>query len=96
MAESGMDRRPVRGDIARPVRLRCLGRDVGPMVERVTSVAVVVFTADGDLLAADLDRGPVVLEPEEFLRRYRAGDPALMRHFVTAAQAELHLLPQAP
>ncbi len=171
MAESGMDRRPVRDDIGRPVRLRCLGRDVEPIAERVTSAAVVPFTADGDLVAADLERGPdlpgghvrrddasldaavrretweevrahlgalrrteviesdyfgpddltymviyvarvlriaewvgsddqsrgpVVLEPEEFLERYRAGDPALMRHHVTAAQAELHLVPQAP
>jgi 8-oxo-dGTP diphosphatase len=171
MAESGMDRRRVGGDIGRPVGLRCLGQDVEPTAERVTSAAVVAFTADGDLVAADLERGPdlpeghvqrddasldaavrretweevrahlgalrrieviesdyfgpddltymvifaarvlriaeweggddksrgpVVLEPEEFLQRYRAGDAPLMRHLVTAAQADLHPTPQAP
>ncbi len=33
--------------------------------------------------------GRVVIDPEEFLRSYRGGDPILMRHLVTAALATL-------
>ncbi|WP_131767056.1 NUDIX hydrolase [Candidatus Protofrankia californiensis] len=33
--------------------------------------------------------GRTVLPPEEFLRRYRGGDPELMRHLVTCALAVL-------
>lgn len=33
--------------------------------------------------------GRMLIEPEDFLRRYRGGDPALMRHLVTTALAAL-------
>jgi hypothetical protein len=50
--------------------------------ERVTSVSVVPFAEDGRIVVA-------LLDVEEFLAQYRAGDTDLMRQTVLAAQRAL-------